>query len=89
MVRISHLMVTAAAVASLNVFTSTIVHASGSNPVTVYKHVNFRGRSLSVSEGDVSIRDIRNSRVGNDAISSIRIEPVSYTHLTLPTIYSV
>ena len=27
--------------------------------------------------------------VGNDSIGALRVNPVSYTHLTLPTIYSV
>lgn len=53
---------------------SATASASGNNsqPVTAYKHVNFRGRTLSVGEGDVSIRTIRRS-VGNDRISSFRI----------------
>lgn len=43
--------------------------------VTVYQHVNYRGNSLSVGLGDVTLRDLRISRVGNDVISSIRIAP--------------
>ena len=53
--------------------TSTPVLSSGSGPVTAYQHVNFRGRSLSVGEGEQSIRDIRRS-VGNDRISSFSID---------------
>ncbi len=43
-------------------------------PVTVYQHINFSGKALSVGEGDVPVRNIRRS-VGNDTISSISIEP--------------
>ena len=44
------------------------------DPVTVFRDVNFRGDSLNVGLGEVSIADLRNS-VGNDRISSIQIAP--------------
>ena len=44
-------------------------------PVTVYQHVNFRGSSLSVGEGDLTFRELRASSVGNDRISAIEIAP--------------
>jgi len=53
---------------------STPALSSGTGPVTVYQHINFRGNSFSVAEGDFSIRDIRRSDVGNDRISSISIQ---------------
>ena len=71
--RITHLLAAAVAFASLSAVTSTAEQASGSYPVTVHKHVNFRGRSLGVGEGEVTISDLRSS-VGNDTISSISIE---------------
>ena len=43
-------------------------------PVTVYQHIKFRGNSLSIGEGDLSFRELKNSVVGNDTISSIQIE---------------
>ncbi len=52
---------------------SLSVRQASSVPATVYRHVSFRGRSLDIEEGEVSIRDLRASGVGNDAISSIRI----------------
>jgi len=42
-------------------------------PVTVFQHVNFGGSSLGLGEGDTTIGALRNSRVGNDRISSIQI----------------
>lgn len=66
--------VSALALAVIAPLFSATASASGSSsqPVTAYQHVNFRGRTLSVGEGDVSIRTIRRT-VGNDRISSFRI----------------
>ena len=49
----------------------------------VYAIVRAGGRQEKVSVGDLVTLD----RVAGEAGSTI--EPVSYTHLTLPTIYSV
>ena len=44
------------------------------SPVTVYRNVNFSGNSLEIDqEGEITIQDLRDSSVGNDAISSIQI----------------
>ena len=44
------------------------------SPVTVYQHVNFRGRSLDIQQDSViTIQDLRDMGPGNDVISSIRV----------------
>ena len=57
-----------------DVISSLRVNKIPSGPATVFEHVNFDGSSLNLGEGDVSIGDLRSSSVGNDRISSIRIE---------------
>ena len=51
-----------------------------SNAVAVAKHI---GATLHAVAINVDIPDVSN------ALSSYLLDPVSYTHLTLPTIYSV
>ncbi len=59
---------------SFNDFISSfLVRESSTSPVTVYRNIGFRGNSLSVGEGDVTIEDLIASSVGNDRISSIQI----------------
>ena len=42
---------------------------------TVYQHVNYRGSSYRLGLGEITLRELRNSAVGNDRISSIQIAP--------------
>lgn len=74
-VRLALSTIALVSIASLSSAPASASGSSSSLPVTVYKHVNFRGRTLSIGEGDTSLRTLRRSRVGNDNISSIRIEP--------------
>ena len=56
--------------------TSTLASVdNGLQAATVFSDANFGGGSLSITEGEVSKTDLRRSQVGNNAISSIRIEP--------------
>ena len=64
-----------ALIASIYSATLYSAESSSSNLVTVFKHANFTGSSLSVGEGVVSRRVLRRSGVGNNDISSIEIEP--------------